>query len=110
MTDEIPVVRKLYEIKSILKTDPPPGADGSDWYRYEIAHGTNCINGYTQGSLDEVTIAMEENVVQLNERQFGKRATAKKNEANNAKLDAKVDSDTKTDAKDSGEAASQQKV
>lgn len=106
MTDEIPVVRKLYEIKSILKTDPPPGADGSDWYRYEIAHGTNCINGYTQGSLDEVTIAMEENVVQLNERQFGKRATAKKNEANNAKSDTKVDSDTKNDAKDSGEAAS----
>jgi len=79
MTDEVPVVRKLYEIKSILKGDPPPGAEGSDWYRYEIAHGTNCINGYKQGSLEEVTEAMEENVVLLNERQFGKRATASNN-------------------------------
>ncbi len=84
MTDEVPVpvpvpvVRKLYEIKSILKTDAPLGADGTDWYRYEIAHGTNSINGYTQGSLEEVTEAMEENVVLLNERQFGKRAIATK--------------------------------
>jgi len=77
MSDEEPaIVRKLYEIKSILKTDPPPGAEGSDWYRYEIAHGTNCISGYKQGSLDEVTEAMEENIVMLNERQFGKKAVA----------------------------------
>ena len=78
MTDEVPVVRKLYEIKSILKTEPPQGADGSDWYRYEIAHGSNSISGYKQGSLEAVTEAMEENVVQLNERQFGKRAVAAK--------------------------------
>ncbi len=76
MTDEVPIIRKLYEIKSILKTEPPPGAEGSDWYRYEIAHGTNCISGYIQGSLEEVTEAAEENVVLLNERQFGKRAVA----------------------------------
>ncbi|MGH1537137.1 MAG: hypothetical protein ACRBDX_03685 [Gammaproteobacteria bacterium] len=95
MTDEVPVVRKLYEIKSILKTDPPPGAEGSDWYRYEIAHGTNSICGYTQGSLEEVREAMDENVVQLNERQFGKRAMASKK-----KEDAKTDSSTenKTDS------------
>ena len=78
MTDEVPVIRKLYEIKSILKTEPPPGAEGSGWYRYEIAHGTNSICGYKQGSLEEVTEAMEENIVQLNERQFGKRAVATK--------------------------------
>ncbi len=93
MTDEVPVVRKLYEIKSILKTDPPPGAEGSDWYRYEIAHGTNSISGYTQGSLEEVTKAMDENVVQLNERQFGKRAIAsKKNEE--AKPESSADNKT----------------
>lgn len=81
MTDEIPIVRKLYEIKSILKADPPPGAEGKDWYRYEIAHGTNSISGYKQGTLDEVTEAMEENIVQLNERQFGKKAMASKKAA-----------------------------
>ena len=79
--EEQSIVRKLYEIKSILKTDPPPGAEGSDWYRYEIAHGSNCINGYKQGSLEEVTEAMEENVVLLNERQFGKKAVASKQKA-----------------------------
>ena len=84
MTEEAPIVRKLYEIKSILKTEPPPGAEGSDWYRYEIAHGTNSICGYTQGSLEEVTETMEENVVQLNERQFGKRAVA-----SNSKVETK---------------------
>jgi len=88
MTDEVPVIRKLYEIKSILKTEPPPGAEGSDWYRYEIAHGTNSINGYKQGSLEEVTEAMEENVVLLNERQFGKKAVASKNKVE-AKSEAK---------------------
>lgn len=67
-------VRKLYEIVSILKTESPPGADGSDWHRYEIAHGTNIINGYKRGSLNTVTVAVEENVALLNERQFGKRA------------------------------------
>jgi len=105
MTDEVPVVRKLYEIKSILKTEPPLGADGSDWYRYEIAHGTNCINGYKQGSLDEVTEAMEENVVLLNERQFGKKAVAstkkveekpeaKKDDSIEEKIENKTDSET----------------
>jgi len=100
MTDEVPVVRKLYEIKSILKTEPPPGADGSDWYRYEIAHGTNCINGYKQGSLDEVTEATEENVVLLNERQFGKRATAAKKKAE-VKTEATTEATTEVNTEES---------
>ena len=85
MTDEPSVVRKHYEIVSILRTKSPPGAIGSDWHRYEIAHGTNIINGYKQGSLEYVTAAVEENVAQLNERQFGKRvkATTPKNKPSN---------------------------
>lgn len=85
MTDEALVVRKLYEIVSILKTEPPPDAVGSDWYRYEIAHGTNIINGYKQGSLNSVTAAVEENVAQLNERYLWKRSqvTTPKNKPNN---------------------------
>ena len=104
MTDEVPVVRKLYEIKSILKTEPPQGADGSNWYRYEIAHGTNSISGYTQGSLEEVTEAMEENVVQLNERQFGKRAIASnKNADSDANANANVETNTNVETKDSSD-------
>jgi len=91
MTDEIPIVRKLYEIKSIIKTDPPPGAEGKDWYRYEIAHGTNCISGYKQGTMDEVSEAMEENVLQLNERQFGKKAMASIKKAASGESEDKKD-------------------
>ena len=74
MSEETPTLSKLYHIVSIQKTDSPPGADGSDWHRYEIAHGANSINGYKQGKLEAVTQALEENIEQLNERQFGKRA------------------------------------
>jgi len=74
MTEEALVVRKLYEIVSIRKTESPPGAVGSDWHRYEIAQGTNIINGYKQGSLNSVTAAVEENVAQLNERYLYNRS------------------------------------
>jgi len=73
MTDKSSAMRHLYEIVSIQRTKSPPGAAGSDWHRYVIAQGTNTIHGYRQGSLDTVTTAVEENVAQLNERQFGKR-------------------------------------
>lgn len=84
-SEELSPVRKLYEIVSIIQTNSPLGADGSDWHRYEIAHGTNTISGYKQGSLSNVTAAVEENVAQLNERQFGKRApvTKPKNKLSN---------------------------
>ena len=100
--EEQAIVRKLYEIKSILKTDPPSGAEGFDWYRYEIAHGANCINGYKQGSLEEVTDAMEENVVLLNDRQFGKKAVASKQKAD-AKLEEKPEEKSETKTEDSAE-------
>lgn len=81
-------MRQLYQIVSIQRAPSPPGADGTDWHRYVIAHGTNTIQGYRQGELDAVTTAVEENVAQLNERQFGKRGrvdlvpTPKKNTNN----------------------------
>ena len=68
----------MYEIISIQRTESPPGADGSDWYRYEIANGRDIINGCKQGSLDFVTTEVEKNVEQLNERQIGKRARMQK--------------------------------
>ena len=66
-----------YEIVSVRRAEPPPGGEGSYWYRYVIAfEGTNTIHGCRQGGLKAVTRAVEEIVAQLNERQLrqsGKR-------------------------------------
>ena len=62
-----------YEIVSVQRAEPPPGVEGSDWYRYVITQGDNTINGCRQGNLEAVTIAVEEIVTQLNERRLGKR-------------------------------------
>ena len=107
--EEQAIVRKLYEIKSIVKTDPPPGAEGSDWYRYEIAHGANCINGYKQGTIEEVTEAMEENVVLLNERQFGKKAVASQQKAAE-KSEEKPEDKTEAKTEEKSEAKPEEKV
>ena len=62
-----------YEIVSVQRAEPPPGLEGSNWYRYVITQGSNTINGCRQGNLKAVTLAVEEIVVQLNERRLGKR-------------------------------------
>ncbi len=60
---------QAYEIVSVRRAEPPPGAEGSNWYRYVIAfEGTNTIHGYRQGQLRAVTTAVEEIVAQVNER------------------------------------------
>jgi hypothetical protein len=65
---------KFYEIESIQRTEPPPGCEGSNWYRYVIAfEGTDTVHGCRQGSLKAVTSAVEEIIVQLNERHSKKR-------------------------------------
>jgi len=77
-------MRQIYEIVSIQRTEPPADAESSDaessnWYRYVIAfEGTNTIHGCRQGSLKAVTSAVEEIIVQLNERHSKKRGQAKK--------------------------------
>ncbi len=71
MTDESSAMGQPYELVSVRRAEPPPGADGSYWYRYVIAfEGTNNIHGCRQGGLKAVTRAVEELVVQLNERQL----------------------------------------
>ena len=62
-----------YEIVSVQRAEPPLGLEGSDWYRYVITQGSNTINCCRQGNLNAVTLAVEEIVVQLNERRLGKR-------------------------------------
>ena len=62
-----------YEIVSIRRAEPPPRTEGSVWHRYEIAQGTNTINGCRQGDLKTVTEAVEGIVTQLNERRLHRR-------------------------------------
>ncbi len=86
MTDESIALGQYYEIVSIRQTEPPPDANGSNWYRYVIAfEGSNSITGCRQGSLKAVTSGVVEMVAQLNERHRHKRgrvnlvSTPKKN-------------------------------
>ncbi len=58
-----------YEIVSVRRAKPPPGAELSYWYRYVIAfEDSNTIHGCRQGNLKAVTSAVEEIVTKLNER------------------------------------------
>ncbi len=69
MTDESTAKEQPYEIVSVRRAEPPPGAKGPYWYRYVIAfEGTNTIHGCRQGGLKAVTRAVEEIVAQMNER------------------------------------------
>jgi len=71
MADESSALGQPYEIVSVQRAEPPPGAEGPYWYRYVIAfEGTNNIHGCRQGGLKAVTRAVEEIVAQLNERQL----------------------------------------
>ncbi len=73
MTDESLALAQPYEIVSIRRAKPPPGAEGCNWHRYVIAfEGTNTIQGCRQGNLRAVTRAVQEIVAQLNERHLGK--------------------------------------
>jgi hypothetical protein len=68
-----------YEIVSIQRGEPPRGAEGSNWYRYVISfEGTDTIRGCRQGSLKAVTSALEEIIIQLNERHAKKHDRTKK--------------------------------
>jgi len=73
MTPESPALAHPYEIVSVRRTEPPSGADGSDWHGYVITQGTNTIKGCRQGTLETVTKAVEEIVDQLNGRRLNSR-------------------------------------
>ena len=73
MNDGCPVLAEPYEVESVQRAEPPPGAEGSDWHRYVITQGPNTIHGCRQGDLKAVTWAVEEIVAQLNERRLSKR-------------------------------------
>ena len=77
MSSEPPVLDDPYEVVSVRRTETPPGAEGTSWHRYEIVQGKNKIKGYRQGSREDVTEAVKEIAVRLNERRSGKRGRVK---------------------------------
>ncbi len=60
-----------FKLSSVLKEEPPTGAEGIGWHRYVITQGDNTIVGHRQGSTRSVTLAIEEIVLHLNERWVG---------------------------------------
>ena len=73
MTEETSEVRQSYEMESVRRAEAPPGTEGSNWHRYVIAFGgSNNIQGFRQGTLNDVTGVVQEIVAQLNERHRGK--------------------------------------
>ena len=77
MNSETPVLDDPYEVVSVRRSETPPGAEGSDWHRYEIVQGKNKIKGYRQGTREDVTEAVTEIAARLNERRAGKRGRVK---------------------------------
>ena len=73
MATETSAVIQPYEMVSVKRADPPEGTEGTGWHHYVISQGGNTISGFRQGSLKAVTAAVEEIILQLNERQMGKR-------------------------------------
>ena len=77
MTNDTPVLDDPYEVVLVRRSETPPGAEGTDWYRYEIVQGKNRIKGYRRGSREDVTEAVSEIATRLNERRSGKRGRVK---------------------------------
>jgi len=61
-----------FEMTSLEKAEPPSGTEGKNWYKYVINQGPNEIIGYRQGSLRAVTQAVQDIIVNLNQRRSGK--------------------------------------
>ena len=70
MVNHRPIVEtgEPFKLTSILKEEPPTGAEGIDWHRYVITQGDNTIVGHRQGSTSSVRLAVEGIVLHLNER------------------------------------------
>ncbi len=62
-----------YELVSVQESPPPAGSEGSGWFSYRIAQGSNTITGYRQGSRSVIEAELRETVVALNERRSPRR-------------------------------------
>ncbi len=79
------MINEDYQVVSIEPSDPPADMAGTDWHCYTIEQGENQIRGYQQGKLKAVTRAVEEIVVRLNERRYGKSGRVHLNMSSPAK-------------------------
>ena len=66
----LPLQAEPFKAGPIMETEPPTGTEGSDWHRYVITQGGRTIVGYRRGSQRNVRLAIEEIVVQLNQRRL----------------------------------------
>ena len=66
------MIEEDYAIVSVEPTDPPDDTTGTGWHCYTIEQGSNTIRGYQRGDIKAVTRAVEEIVMRLNERRYGK--------------------------------------
>ena len=57
-----------YFVTDVVKSDPPKGLSGDNWYRYTIGHGSTPISGLRSGSLKSVRRYAEEFAENLNLR------------------------------------------
>lgn len=64
-----------YRVVSVKKSKAPTGADG-DWYKYELQGGRSPITGMRRGSLKEVQEHAKRCADDLNERNWGRGASA----------------------------------
>lgn len=63
--------QQKYTLNSIIRCIPPQQASGTGWYEYKIVQGENIITGYKCGEYIHVLQSVEENIAQLNLRQYG---------------------------------------
>ena len=60
-----------YRLVSIAAARAPSGCAGKDWFVYRITQGrNNLITGYRRGDLRTATAAVEQIVINLNERRL----------------------------------------
>lgn len=73
MTSTLPANPPPFTLDSVKQTSPPSGCEGQLWCKYVIMQGESVIEGMRRGGPAAVTDAIEELVVQLNERRGGKK-------------------------------------
>jgi hypothetical protein len=59
---------RKYIVTEVIKTRPPTGIQGGNWYRYTIEHGSSPISGVRSGSPNSVRRYAEEFAESLNQR------------------------------------------
>ena len=62
-----------FSIGQVESVEPPTEGQGKYWCKYTIVQGQNTITGYRQGGVKAVRKAVNEMIVDMNQRRMGKR-------------------------------------